>query len=124
MGQIFAVVSVKSIEGGVDDLRSKGAIEVRDLCLEYATGAQRAPQKILDRVSLRVEAGSFVRIIGPSGCGKSTLLSVLAGYVKPTAGEAIMAGNVITGPAPSRVMVFQIQLYFRGAPSARTSHSD
>ncbi|WP_230137264.1 ATP-binding cassette domain-containing protein, partial [Peribacillus frigoritolerans] len=30
--------------------------------------------KVLDKINIEVEKGSFVSIVGPSGCGKSTLL--------------------------------------------------
>ncbi|NBY42288.1 MAG: ATP-binding cassette domain-containing protein, partial [Verrucomicrobia bacterium] len=35
-------------------------------------------QKILESLSLSVDAGEFISILGPSGCGKSTLLRVAA----------------------------------------------
>jgi len=94
-----------------EDVRAARApvptIDVRDVSLEYGAVGQRAAHRILDRISLQAEAGSFHCIIGPSGCGKSTLLSILAGYVRPTTGEAKMGGEPITAPAPNRVMVFQ-----------------
>src|SRR5215469_17485111 len=33
--------------------------------------------KVLERVSLRMEAGTVTALIGPSGCGKSTFLRIL-----------------------------------------------
>src|SRR5258708_36812907 len=33
--------------------------------------------KVLERVSLRMDAGSVTALIGPSGCGKSTFLRIL-----------------------------------------------
>src|SRR3954465_13517371 len=57
--------------------------------------------------SLRVKKGEFVCLIGASGCGKSTLLRMAAGFEAATHGGYLMWGMPITGPGPSRGMVFQ-----------------
>ncbi len=57
--------------------------------------------------NLTVKKGEFVCLIGASGCGKSTLLRIVAGFEAPTAGQALMWGKPIAGPAPDRGMVFQ-----------------
>ncbi|MBI5932445.1 MAG: ABC transporter ATP-binding protein [Chloroflexi bacterium] len=41
----------------------------------------------LERVSFDVHPREFVALIGPSGCGKSTLLRILAGILRPSAGD-------------------------------------
>jgi NitT/TauT family transport system ATP-binding protein len=51
--------------------------------------------------------GEFIAIIGPSGCGKSTLLSLLAGFLRPSAGELLVKGGPIPGPGRDRGMIFQ-----------------
>ena len=61
----------------------------------------------LGPVDVAVEAGEFVAVVGPSGCGKSTLLGILAGLIKPTQGEALLDGKVITGPGRDRGVCFQ-----------------
>lgn len=48
---------------------------------------------LLDDVSLDLRAGSVHALIGPNGAGKSTLLKVLAGDVRPTAGELTLLGR-------------------------------
>jgi NitT/TauT family transport system ATP-binding protein len=61
----------------------------------------------LSGANLTIQKGEFICLIGASGCGKSTLLRIMAGFEKPTAGEALMWGKPIDGPAPTRGMVFQ-----------------
>ncbi len=46
----------------------------------------------LDAVDIEVEAGELVGLLGPNGAGKSTLVKIACGLVRPTAGEAQVAG--------------------------------
>jgi ABC-type lipoprotein export system ATPase subunit len=46
-----------------------------------------------DVEELRVEKGERVLVSGPSGCGKSTLLNLLAGLVRPDAGQITVDGQ-------------------------------
>ena len=57
--------------------------------------------------NLKVKKGEFICLIGASGCGKSTLLRMAAGFEVATRGDNLMWGMPITGPGPSRGMVFQ-----------------
>ena len=43
----------------------------------------------------RAEAGEQWLVHGPSGCGKTTLLHILAGLLRPTAGEALVNGQAL-----------------------------
>src|SRR3954466_14086634 len=57
--------------------------------------------------NLRVKKGEFICLIGASGCGKSTLLRMAAGFEGATHGACLVGGMPISGPGPSRGMVFQ-----------------
>jgi NitT/TauT family transport system ATP-binding protein len=62
---------------------------------------------VLDDVNFSVKPGEFIALLGPSGCGKSTLLRLVAGLETPRAGVLRENGDPVTGPFPSRVVVFQ-----------------
>ncbi|AWJ92911.1 ABC transporter ATP-binding protein (plasmid) [Azospirillum baldaniorum] len=75
--------------------------------VSHAFDLHGAPLPVLDTVGLRAKPGEFVALLGPSGCGKSTLLRLVAGLEPPRAGRILADGLPITGPHPSRVVVFQ-----------------
>jgi len=58
-------------------------------------------------ISFSVRKGEFAALIGPSGCGKSTLLHIASGLSRPTTGTVRLKGDLITGPRPDMMYVFQ-----------------
>jgi NitT/TauT family transport system ATP-binding protein len=62
---------------------------------------------VLNDINLQVADGEFVCLLGPSGCGKSTLLSTMAGFLSPTSGTIKIDSEVVVGPDPRRIFVFQ-----------------
>ena len=90
------------------------ALRTEGLSREW--GALRA----VSDVSLTIEAGARHAIIGPNGAGKTTFINVLAGALKPSAGEVYLEGERITHlPQHLRVKrgmtrTFQINTLFPG----------
>jgi NitT/TauT family transport system ATP-binding protein len=83
----------------------KPILEVKAVSKTFELNGSRIDA--LKDANLTVHKGEFVCLIGASGCGKSTLLRIVAGFEQPSAGEALMWGTPIAGPAPDRGMVFQ-----------------
>lgn len=81
-------------------------IQIKDLHKTYRL-QKGQPLTVLSGINLDIEAGDFIIIQGESGCGKSTLLNLIAGLAFPSAGEILVDGNPVTGPHPSRMLLFQ-----------------
>ncbi len=65
---------------------------------------------VLKSIDLEVAEGEFVSLLGPSGCGKTTTLNIVAGFLRPDAGEVVIGGRVVNDvPVHDRGlgMVFQ-----------------
>ena len=48
-------------------------------------------QRVLDKLTLTVDAGEVVCLLGPNGAGKTTLIRTLSGLQKPDSGELYWA---------------------------------
>jgi len=83
----------------------RGHVEMRDIGMQFKVKGSTVDA--VAGVSIDVKPGEFVSLIGPSGCGKSTLLNVAAGFVKPSAGDALLDGIRIERPGADRGVVFQ-----------------
>jgi ABC-2 type transport system ATP-binding protein len=64
----------------------EAAIVARTLTRRYGARA------VVDRLDLEIPAGSVFGFLGPNGAGKSTSLRMLCGLLRPTSGEARVAG--------------------------------
>lgn len=58
--------------------------------------------EVLKGVSFDVLHGSITGLIGPNGAGKSTLFNIISGFLRPTAGDIVFAGEIATDHAIQR----------------------
>lgn len=64
----------------------------------------------VDDVSFTVEKGEIFGFLGPNGAGKSTTMMILTTLLKPTSGQALIAGNnVMTDPKKVRENIGYVQ---------------
>jgi NitT/TauT family transport system ATP-binding protein len=84
------------------------------------------PFLALKEVSVEIQAGEFVSVVGPSGCGKSTLMLMVAGLLKRSRGDIVIAGASVTKPITDVGIAFQdhLLLEFRTALANVTLHAD
>ena len=68
--------------------RESGGLRLRGVGFGYS--AQAEP--VITDLSIDIAPGDHLAIVGPSGIGKSSLAGLLAGMLRPTAGEILLDG--------------------------------
>ena len=79
----------------------------KDLSMTFNNPQTGAVVEALKDINFTLKQGELLSVLGPSGCGKTTLLNMIAGSLKPSAGQLALGGNIIDSPGPERGMVFQ-----------------
>lgn len=72
-------------------------LDIRGLSAGYGA----AP--VISDLNLHVDAGEVVAMLGRNGAGKTTTLMAIGGFVKRSAGDITIDGNVISGPTHRRM---------------------
>jgi sodium transport system ATP-binding protein len=67
-------------------------IEVRHLSKQFVD-MRRGPVTAVDDVSFDVQPGEIFGLLGPNGAGKTTCLRILSTVLRPTGGQALIAGH-------------------------------
>lgn len=72
--------------GNVFAPRLADEIEFKDVWYDYGDGP------VLKGIDGKIGAGRFITLVGPSGSGKTTLTDLVAGLIRPTAGQLLIDG--------------------------------
>jgi putative spermidine/putrescine transport system ATP-binding protein len=66
----------------------------------------------VDRIDLKISAGSYCCLLGPSGCGKTSTLRMVAGHELASDGDVLLgARNITRLPAAARGTAMMFQSY-------------
>ncbi|MBM7646296.1 putative ABC transport system ATP-binding protein [Scopulibacillus daqui] len=74
--------------------------------------------KVLNEVSLQINAGEFVAVVGPSGSGKSTFLSIAGALLSPSSGRIILDDieiNQLSGKKLNQIRLNKIGFVFQSS---------
>lgn len=99
-----------------DKTVEKGDIEFRNVTFRYYKGSE---SPVLDKIDLKIKAGSTVGIIGSTGCGKTTLVSMIPRLYDTDEGEVLVDGENVKNYSLYNLregigMVLQQNLLFSG----------
>ncbi len=75
------------------DSRMENDIAIRTMKLTKAFGDNIA----VDDLNLEIHKGELFGLVGPDGAGKTTIMRLLSAILKPTSGDAWIAGHSIRG---------------------------
>ncbi|MCQ8784168.1 ABC transporter ATP-binding protein [Mangrovibrevibacter kandeliae] len=81
----------------------------RDVLLDHVT-IRFGSFTAVDNAYLNISGGEFFSFLGPSGCGKTTLLRCISGFVEPTEGRVMIAGQDMARVGPNKrptALIFQ-----------------
>jgi ABC-type Fe3+/spermidine/putrescine transport system ATPase subunit len=81
-----------------------------NVTLRHLGKAFEAGRPVVDDVSFEIAEGEIFGLVGPSGCGKTTLLRMLAGFIRPDAGDILFGERRVNDLPPQErhaAMVFQ-----------------
>jgi ABC-2 type transport system ATP-binding protein len=94
------------------------ALELRGLCKSYGKPA-------VDRLDLCVPAGELYALLGPNGAGKTTTLRMVAGLLRPDAGEIHIFGiDALADPISAKRIVAWLPGLWSVDPPAAQKRAD
>jgi tungstate transport system ATP-binding protein len=80
-------------------------------------------RRIIDDLSLAIDAGPRTVIVGPNGAGKSVLLRLCHGLLAPSSGSIVWSSVEPAGAPRRQAMVFQRPVLLRRTALANVSHA-
>jgi general nucleoside transport system ATP-binding protein len=96
------------------ELAAAPALDLAPPALEALDVSKRFGSfQALDRVSLRLRAGSVHALLGENGAGKSTLVKCVMGYHRPDGGRILLDGRPVTVDSPRRAQALGIGMVYQ-----------
>jgi len=95
------------------DLTNSPILEARDLHMAFGGLV------VFERLNFTLGRGERHAVIGPNGAGKTTFVSLVTGLLRPTSGDVLFNGRVITQESPQQrvkagiARTFQINSLFK-----------
>jgi branched-chain amino acid transport system ATP-binding protein len=95
------------------DLSNSPILQARDLHMAFGGLV------VFERLNFALGRGERHAIIGPNGAGKTTFVSLVTGLLRPTSGDVLFNGRVITQESPQQrvkagiARTFQINSLFK-----------
>jgi ATP-binding cassette subfamily B protein len=89
--RVFTIIDTPSEIVETEDAQELGDIR-GEVVFDNVSFAYQGGNRVLDRVSFRVEPGQTVALIGPTGSGKSTVINLLPRFYDPTEGRVLIDG--------------------------------
>lgn len=86
---------------------SRLVLEVEELWKAYGENI------VLLGVGFTLERGQKLALLGPNGAGKTTLLKTIAGFLKPSRGTLLFAGQDTRGLTPEKVARLGVRYVFQ-----------
>lgn len=84
---------------------SEPLLVAKNIFKSYAQGSGEL--KILNGISINIQAGESISIVGSSGAGKSTLMHILGTLDKPSSGELVVAGQNVLAMSDDELALYR-----------------
>ena len=110
-------IDINDTNSSADHVVTQGEIEFKNVSFRYYKHSEEA---VLNKINLKIKAGSTVGIIGSTGCGKTTLISMIPRLYDVDEGEVLVDGVNVKNYSLTKLrdgigMVLQKNLLFSGS---------
>jgi len=75
------------LPAGVREVSDDPVLDIAQLTVSYGR------RQVLDKLTLKIEAGAIYGLLGPNGAGKTTLIRTICGRIVPTSGTVSIEGR-------------------------------